>query len=188
MITPRRPGPSSGDNSCSAYAAYGLRACLSARIPIDPAVVALARAWWLQTQQADGGWGYNDSGGLGIEASPDGDKASNAPYGSMTASGIAALRALGDFESPALQRAQQWLHKHAAFDRNTGKNPGFAPLHHLVALQRAGLAPSQEALQQLLAAQENSGGWQMEGGTFMARENRAVLDTCLALLILQGTR
>lgn len=184
-ITARRPGPPSGDNSCSSYAAYGLRACLDAGIPIDPDVLVRARAWWLRTQCPDGGWGYNDSGGLALETSPDSDKTSNAPYGSMTASGIAALRALGDHDNPALQRSFQWLREHPAADRNPGKDPGFAPLHHFLALRRAGLPLSAPALQHLLASQQSSGAWQLEDGTFMARENRAVLDTCLALILLQ---
>ena len=189
----RRP---SGDNSCSAYAALGLRACREAGIEVDPELLRSARDWWLRSQNADGGWGYNEHGNRTIEADPKGDTASNASYGSTTASGAYSVSVLSRLlrEETAtvapVRRAVAWLHEHHAPDRNPGKAAGFSHLHYWLALERLGESLGSnpwhadgEAF--LLSRQQPDGAWRVEQGSFMGREIGDVLDTCLAVIYLR---
>jgi hypothetical protein len=192
------PRPPSGDNSCSSYAALGLRACVAAGVEVDAAVLRRARDWWLQSQDRSGGWGYHDSGRLPAEASPDPENTSSAPYGSMTASAVASILSLSEAlgedarKHPAVRRGIEWLRAHPFVDRNPGKGPGFAPLHHLLALQRAARLSGEPALAaglapKLLLLQHESGAWRLERGPFMKNEIADVLDTCLAVILLRRT-
>jgi hypothetical protein len=189
----RRPN---GDNSCSAYAALGLRACREAGIQVDPELLRSARDWWLRSQNADGGWGYNEHGNRTIEADPKGDTASNASYGSTTASGAYAVSVLSrllrdEYATVApVRRAVAWLHEHHALDRNPGKAAGFSHLHYWLALERLGeslgsnpwYAGGEEFLR---SRQQSDGAWRIEQGSFMGREVGDVLDTCLAVIYLR---
>ncbi len=194
----RRP---SGDNSCSAYAALGLRACREAGIDVDPEVVRRARAWWLQAQNADGGWGYHEFGRLALEADPPGHTASNASYGSATASGVSSVLVLStllgeDYSGHAsVRRGLGWLASNHATDRNPRKVPGFSQIHYWLALERVGLGLGTEHVgshewyadgaEFLLSRQQADGAWRIESGDFMGREVGDVLDTCLAVLFLR---
>lgn len=200
-IRRRAEGPPGGDNSTSSYAVLGIHACARAGIDVDPDVLARARGWWLRCQNADGGWGYNDSGKL--EAN-DGDKralTTNASYGSMTASAVAALAALRDLQpgdartDAAIRRGREWLAGSFAADRNPRKDPGFLTIHWLGAAAKAGqfLGTDRfgdhdwhaEGTEFLLKAQRPSGEWRTEVGDFMNYEKNDVLETCLAILFLR---
>jgi ferric-dicitrate binding protein FerR (iron transport regulator) len=196
---PRRPP--SGDNSCSAYAALGLRACREAGIEVDRETVLGARAWWLRSQNPDGGWGYQEFGRLEPETNPRPDYATNASYGSTTASGVSSLLVLSgllgeDYTSHAsVRRGLEWLARNHATDRNPRKTPGFSHLHYWLALERLGLTLGTERVgahewfadgaEFLLPRQRADGSWKIEEGDFMGREIGDVLDTCLAVLFLR---
>jgi squalene cyclase len=196
---PRRPP--SGDNSCSAYAALGLRACRDAGIEVDREVARRARAWWLQAQNPDGGWGYNESGQLAPEQASRPDEAGSASYGSATASGVSSILALssvlGEDSSThaSVRRGLDWIARNHAPDRNPRKAPGFSHLHYWLALERLGLSLGTERLgthewyvegaEFLLSRQGPDGSWKVEDGDFMGRETPGVLDTCLAVLFLR---
>jgi hypothetical protein len=203
-IRRRSEGPPGGDNSVTSYAVLGLRACMRAGVDIDPDVLSRARSWWLQCQNADGGWGYNDSG---KRETTDGDRrtaTTNASYGSATAGGVAALAALRELildEGPsrlAITRGQKWLGDNFAVDHNPRKDPGFLSIHWLAAVGRAGQITGvrhfgardwhAEGTEHLLKSQRPSGDWVGEQGEFMAHEKNDVLDTCLAILFLRSKR
>ena len=184
------PGAPNGDNSVSAYAALGLRACADAGIPIESAVLDRARRWWTSTQNPDGGWGYADA----VNPSRPGDRyTGDASYGSATAGALAALAALGGGDE-AVQKGVAWLAAHFAADRNPAKASGFAQVHWYAMLGRAGRGLRTETFgahewypevaDVLLAAQRADGAWAVEQGEFMGRERNEILDTCLAILFL----
>jgi hypothetical protein len=191
----------SGDNSCSTYAALGLRACREAGIEVDREVVRRSRDWWLQAQNADGGWGYNEYGNRELEAAPAGHTASNASYGSATASGISSIQVLStilgeDYSRHAsVRRGLEWLAKNHVLDRNPRKAPGFSQIHYWLALERLGLGLGTEHVgthewyadgaEFLLRTQQADGSWKVEQGDFMGREIGDVLDTCLAVIYLR---
>jgi hypothetical protein len=116
----------------------------------------------------------------------------------MTASGVASILSLSEAlgedarNQPAVRRGIDWLRAHPYVDRNPGKGPGFAPLHHLLALQRAARLSGEPALAaglapKLLLLQHESGAWRLERGFFMKNEIADVLDTCLAVILLRRT-
>lgn len=201
-IRRRSEGPANGDNSVTSYAVLGLQACRRVGVDVDPEVLARARAWWLQCQNADGGWGYNDSGDRNSNDAGKRTLTTNASYGSATASALAALAALqGEEAKPdplmlqALRRGREWLAANFAVDRNPGKDPGFCQLHWLSAASRAGLVLATERFGShdwhaegadfLLQNQRPDGSWRIEQGDFMKPEKNDVLDTCLAILFLK---
>jgi squalene-hopene cyclase-like protein len=201
-IRRRQEGPASGDNSVTSYAILGLRACAQAGVEVDPDVLARARAWWLQCQNADGGWGYNDSGDRTLNDGSKRTYTTNASYGSATASAVAslaAIRELGDDgrSDAAIRRGVEWLGANFSADRNPRKDPGFVHLHWLISAARAGtilgtekFGPHEwyaEGADFLLQAQRPTGEWAVEQGEFMKQERNDVLDTCLAILFLRRT-
>jgi hypothetical protein len=185
----------------TSYAVLGLLACVRAGVDVDPEVVARSRAWWLECQNADGGWGYNDSGDRSLK--DDGKQAytTNSSYGSTTAAAVAALAALReirpdeDKSAEAIRRGVEWLGGKFAADHTPRKTPGFLPLHWLCMAGRAGqlLATERfgvhewyaEGAEFLLKTQHPTGEWTAEQGEFMSREKMDVLDTCLAILFLK---
>jgi hypothetical protein len=197
----RKEGPPSGDNSVTSYAVLGLQACARVGVEVDADIPARARAWWLQCQNADGGWGYNDSGDRATADAGKTTLTSNASYGSATASAVAALAAIRELleddgrSDAAIRRGADWLGANFASDRNPRKAPGFTQLHWLLAAGRAGAVLGSERFgvhewyaegaDFLLQAQRPSGEWAVEQGEFMAREKIDVLDTCLAILFLK---
>jgi hypothetical protein len=183
-------GAPNGDNSVSAYAALGLRACADAGVPIESAVLDRARRWWTSTQNPDGGWGYADA----VNPSNPTDRATgNASYGSTTAGALAALAALGGGDQ-AVKKGVAWLAANFAADRNPAKAPGFAHVHWYAMCARAGRGLRTETFgtrewypeiaDVLLAAQRPDGAWVLEQGEFMGRERNEILDTCLAMIFL----
>jgi hypothetical protein len=200
-IRRRAEGPPAGDNSVTAYAVLGLRACVRAGADIDPDVIARARAWWLKGQNPDGGWGYNDpkdplAGDISRKS-----YTTNASYGSTTAGGVASLAALREMREDdgrsddALRRGLEWLAGKFTADRTPGKDAGFLPVHWLVMAGRAGeiLRADRfgahdwyaEGSDFLLRAQRPTGQWEVESGEFLGPEKNDIVDTCLAILFLR---
>lgn len=190
------PGAASGDNSVSAYAALGLRACAEAGFTVDPSVLERARKWWISSQNPDGGWGYNDGVNPPSTSAP-GENTGNTSYGSVTAGALAALASLGPdtASEAAIRKGSDWMAAHFAADRNPAKSPGFSQTHWYAACGRAGrllrtesFGPHEwypELAGALLSAQREDGAWQIERGDFMGRERNEILDTCLAILFLK---
>src|SRR5262249_7756411 len=160
-------------------------------LDIDPDVLARARAWWLQRQNGDGGWGYNDANQPTNDASRR-TYTTDTSYGSTTASAVASLAAirglLQDARSDdAIRRGMEWLASNVSADRNPRKDPGFVHVHWLLAAARAGsilaidhFGPHDwyaEGAEFLLQAQRPDGGWAVEQGDFMKGERNDVLDT-----------
>jgi len=202
-IRRRSEGPAAGDNSVTSYAVLGLHACSRAGIEIDPDVLARARAWWLQCQNGDGGWGYNDAGDAAANDASRRTATTNSSYGSATASGVASLAAIRDLQKDprsddAIRRGLQWLGGNFAVDRNPRKDPGFVHLHWLVTAARAGVVLGTERFgahdwyaegaEFLMGSQRPTGQWTVEQGDFMKAERNDVLDTCLAILFLRNRR
>jgi ferric-dicitrate binding protein FerR (iron transport regulator) len=197
----RQEGPASGDNSVTSYAVLGLSACSRAGILLDPDVVERARRWWIQCQNEDGGWGYNDSGNRNANDTDKRTLTTNASYGSASASAVASLAALRGMREGegrpdnAILRGLEWLGANFSVDRNPRKDPGFTHGHWLLAASRAGTILGTERFGShewyaegadfLLQAQQPTGGWRLEQGEFMAPEKNDVLDTCLAILFLR---
>jgi len=202
-IRRRSEGPAAGDNSVASYAVLGLHACSRAGVEIDPDVLARARAWWLQCQNADGGWGYNDADDRVAKDASRRTYTTDTSYGSATASGVASLAAIRDLlhdprSDDAIRRGMEWLGANFSVDRNPRKDPGFVHLHWLITAARAGAILGTdhfgahdwyaEGADFLLKAQRPSGEWTVEQGDFMKAERNDVLDTCLAILFLRRDR
>ncbi len=179
---PPGPGRASalGDNSNTAYAVLGLAACRGAGIDVLNAPFERAAAWWRNSVNADGGWGYRT----------DRERES---YASMTESGASSLllcrAALGGPEKDAaVDRAVAWLAEHFAVSENakSAYQQGRL-LYHLYALERLGTLSGaakigthdwhSEAAGFLVATQRDDGSWDDGADT-------PVANTCFALLVL----
>ena len=159
-----------GDNSNSAYAALGLRACHDAGISLPVEAIERALAWWRRSQNDKGAWAYGARG----EAS-----------GPMTAGALGSrailLHLLGkDWRQDAcLKQGVEWLGANLKVSSGRiGVN-----YYYLYGVERAGLLCGierfgahdwyAEGAAQLLAAQKANGSW---GST---------TDTAFALLFLR---
>lgn len=112
-----RAGRSSGDNSNTQFALLALWYARGAGAKTDGKVFERSRAFFLESQNEDGGWGYSA-------------KERTKSYGSMVATGLAALaicrageeaRALADaknLDGEAVGKAKAWLSEHLAVDAN----------------------------------------------------------------------
>ena len=113
-----RPGRSSGDNSNTQFAAFALWYARGAGVEVDPKVFARARAYFEKTQdKSSGGWGYSA-------------KERVKPYGSMVATGLAALAicragveswAAGDErirKDVRIGNAVKWIEKRFSVEKN----------------------------------------------------------------------
>jgi len=184
-VRKRREGPPTGDNSNSAYAALGLRACHDSGVVIPEEVIDRARQAWVKTQQADGGWGYGSWRGGHPTTS----------YGSLTASGVSSLAIYGTLKrtdwkkDPPVASGMAWLAKRFS----TTENPGAAPeqgglfLHYLNAVQRAGVLCGTESFGRQMwypDAVKTLVGTQNEDGSWTAGWN-TTWDTCFAVLFLR---
>ncbi len=193
-IRKKKPGPPNGDNSNAQYAALGLRACLDAGIDVDPRVLTLAKKWWTSCQNSDGGWGYNDRGGMGGDDNPN--SVSNTSYGSMTVGAVGAL-CIYDYylgmqykNDGNVVRGLEWLAKNYDVTKNPKKTE-FAYLYYLYGLERVGMLYGTERIgphewypdgaSHLLATQLQGGGWappeKLAGGV--------TTSTCFAILFLR---
>jgi hypothetical protein len=196
-----RAGPLSGNNSCSNFAAMGLRACADAgiRIPVET-VERAARAWRdCQRLDTDGraGWCYTR------EESP------HRPYASMSAGGLSALvicdRLAGrDWrKDKAAQLAVDWVTYHFTPLENYGPveelmakemisdtpNMNTELYYYLWSVERAATLCGldrfgardwyAEGAKEMLAAQRPDGSW-FSG----VKRCQPVHDTCFAILFL----
>jgi hypothetical protein len=193
-VRKRKPGPPNGDNSNSQYAALGLRACLDAGIDVDPKVLVQARKWWMQSQNSDGGWGYNGNGTQGGEENPTG--VSNTSYGSMTVGAVGAMCIYDYFlgtsykNDPVVNKGLEWMVKFYDVQKNP-KKTAFAYLYYLYGMERVGMLYGTEKLgnyewypdgaNHLLAIEKPGGGW--HAGDTTPREPH--VDTCFAILFLR---
>ena len=158
-----RTGPAKGDNSNTQFAAAGLRACAESGIVLDRELLVRAHRWWQEGQNADGGWGYEDTGTYTFST------------GSQTAGALAALavyaRLLGENvrAHPSYERGIRWLRDHFEVTQNP-EGRGDSHFYYLWALERtctiAGFSPSGDrdgyarASAYLLSVQRTDGTWQ----------------------------
>jgi hypothetical protein len=182
-----------GDNSNTQYALLGLHAASDAGIMIPRPVWAAARRYWMNCQQADGGWQYKPAPGQST--------------GSMTTAGISSLVITGmrlyqgeeqlvgetvrncgrgSYDIP-LQRGIRWLATHFRVDTNYNAGPQWW-LYYLYGLERAGRLAGvryfgrhdwyREGAEQLVGTQNPvTGEWPGEAHS-----------TCFALLFLAKGR
>jgi hypothetical protein len=164
----------SGDNSNTQYAALGLNAAAEAGIGIPDEVWASARQYWVECQQADGGWNYQPRPG--------------ASTYTMTAAGVSSLvitglRQFQGHETLAgdrishcgeghadipLRRGIDWLGSHFTV-RTGGWN-----LYYLYGLERAGRLTGlrffgkhdwyREGAEEIVRRQSPTGAWTEGGG------------------------
>ncbi|NQT12985.1 MAG: DUF4159 domain-containing protein, partial [Planctomycetes bacterium] len=136
----------SGDPSNAQFALLALHEAERIGVNVSARTWRLARAYWVDHQNADGSWGY-EPGGVGT--------------GSMTCAGIASLvitsnmvrqsnaRVDGDrirccvqdeSGEDGIRRAFQWLGSSQVFavGHNPGRTRGWWTLYYLYALERAG--------------------------------------------------
>jgi hypothetical protein len=168
-----------GDNSNSAYAALGLRACHDAGISLPVEAVERAAQGWRRTQSDDQGWGYGGKGGS---------------TGPMTAGALGArailLHILGkDWrQDPVLNSGVQWLG--ANFKVSTGRIG--LNCYSLYGVERAGVLCGVERFgphewyasgaAQLLPAQKGNGSWGSTADTafavlFLRRATRSMVES-----------
>lgn len=196
-----RDGPLSGNNSCSNFAAMGLRACVEGGIKVPVETFDRAARAWRESQRMDadgrGGWCYTR------EENP------HRPYGSMSAGGLSALvicdRLAGkDWrQDKAALLARDWVTYHYTPIENYGPveelmakemisdtpNANTELYYYLWAVERAAAVCGldtfgtrdwyAEGLRELLAAQRPDGSW-FSG----VKRCQPVYDTCYAILFL----
>ena len=145
-------------------------------IPTDTWV--RAEKWVRRNQTETGGWLYN----LVDEGSPW----AIGVYGSMTATGLWALRACGvPVGDPQIQKGIAWVQKHWTLTRNPGSNSWL--YYYLLSLQRfcdipptldtlAGYNWYDEISQMMVAQQQPDGRWRGSESDFLA--------TCFAVMSL----
>ena len=114
-------GRGSGDNSNTQFAVLALWYAAQCGVVLPPEVFGRALRYFLSTQNEDGGFGYSG-------------KERKSSYGSMTATGLAAIvvcrgalekRLLKDAESrrgPEVEKTVKWLADHLALERNPEAN------------------------------------------------------------------
>lgn len=130
------------DRSNTQYAILALRDAAYAGIPVDRKVWKLAYQYWLNSQNPDGSWGYNQLGGT-------------QSTGSMTVAGVASCRICQTFvkqdnltpeglpecceppeKNEAIERASRWLGRE--FTVRSNIKTGNFWLYYVYGLERAG--------------------------------------------------
>lgn len=196
-----RDGPLSGNNSCSNFAAMGLRACVESGIAVPLETFDRAARAWRDCQRldADGraGWCYTR------EENP------HRPYGSMSAGGLAALVICNKFggkdwrQDKAAQLAVDWVSYHFTPIENYGPveelmakemisdtpNMNTELYYYLWSVERAATLVGMEkfgqrswyadAAREMLSSQRADGSW-FSG----VKRCQPVHDTCFAILFL----
>ena len=157
---------------------YALYAAKQWGLDIPPDTWARAEQWIRRNQTETGGWLYN----LVDEGSPW----AIGVYGSMTATGLWALRACGvPIDDPQIQRGTEWVKKHWTLTRNPGSNSWL--YYYLLSLQRfcdipptldtfAGYDWYDEISRMMVAQQQSDGRWRGSESDF--------LSTCFAVMSL----
>ena len=157
---------------------YALYAAKQAGLDIPADTWARAEQWIRRNQTETGGWLYN--------LVDDGSQWAIGVYGSMTATGLWALRACGvSVDDPQVQKGIAWVKKHWTLTRNPGSNSWL--YYYLLSLQRfsdipptldtfAGYDWYKEISQMMVAQQESDGRWMGSESDF--------LSTCFAVMCL----
>lgn len=157
---------------------YALYAAKQWGLDIPPDTWARAERWIRRNQTETGGWLYN----LVDEGSPW----AIGVYGSMTATGLWALRACGvPVDDQQIQKGVTWVKKHWTLTRNPGSNSWL--YYYLLSLQRfcdipptvdmlAGYNWYDEFSQMMVAEQEPDGRWRGSESDF--------LGTCFTVMTL----
>ena len=145
-------------------------------IPLD--TWTRAQQWIRRNQTETGGWLYN--------LVDDGSPWAIGVYGSMTATGLWALRACGvPIDDLQIQKGTDWVKKHWTLTRNPGSNSWL--YYYLLSLQRfCDIPPTLDALagynwydeisRMMVAQQESDGRWRGSESDF--------LSTCFAVMSL----
>jgi hypothetical protein len=201
VVKKTRDGPLSGNNSCSNFAAMGLRACVDAGIGIPAETFDRAARAWRESQRVEadgrGGWCYTR------EETP------HRPYASMSAGGLAALvicDKLGGkdwLQDKSALMARDWVTYHFTPIENYGPveelmakemisdtpNANTELYYYLWAVERAAAVCGMEKFgardwyaegkREILAAQRRDGSW-FSG----VKRCQPVYDTCYAILFL----
>jgi hypothetical protein len=196
-----RDGPLTGNNSCSNFAAMGLRACVDAGIQIPVETFDRAARAWRDSQRMDsdgrGGWCYTR------EENP------HRPYGSMSAAGLAALVLCDSLAGKDWRQdktalvARDWVTYHYTPIENYGPveelmakemisdtpNANTELHYYLWAVERAATLCGMEKFgardwyaegsHEILAAQRPDGSWFSN-----VKRCQPVYDTCYAILFL----
>jgi len=191
-ITQKRPGPATGDNSNSQYAALGIRACVNAGIEFDPKIIVKAVEWWEKCHHKQGGWPYCFQGQYTHDNfTVTGDD----PYGSMTAGGLGSMCIYRwllrqDYKrDKCVVNAMNWMSSNLKFNENPRhKDPGQWLYYWIYAVERAGMLYGTEKFgthewypegaNWLLKEQKGDGSW-------CGKDNNSVEDTCFAILFLR---
>ena len=157
---------------------YALYAAKQWGIDIPQDVWTRAERWIRRNQTETGGWLYN--------LVDDGSPWAIGVYGSMTATGLWALRACEvPVEDPQVQKGMAWVKKHWTLTRNPGSNSWL--YYYLLSLQRfcdipptvdtfAGYDWYAEISQMMVAQQQSDGRWRGSESDF--------LSTCFAVMSL----
>ena len=157
---------------------YALYAAKQWGLDIPPDTWARAEQWIRRNQTETGGWLYN--------LVDDGSPWAIGVYGSMTATGLWALRACGvPVDDPQVQKGIAWVKKHWTLTRNPGSNSWL--YYYLLSLQRfcdipptvdtlAGYDWYDEISRKMVAQQEPDGRWRGSESDF--------LSTCFAVMSL----
>ena len=157
---------------------YALYTAKQWGIDIPPDTWERAEKWIRRNQTKTGGWLYN----LVDEGSPW----AIGVYGSMTATGLWALRACGvSVDDPQIHRGTEWVKKYWTLTRNPGSNSWL--YYYLLSLQRfcdippaldtlAGYDWYDEISRMMVSRQESDGRWRGSESDF--------LSTCFAVMSL----
>jgi RNA polymerase sigma factor (sigma-70 family) len=173
-----------GDNSNTHYALMGLKAASDAGVPIIADAWARARRYWEQYQRKDGGWAYT----------PDAAMPSSA---SMTCAGISSLIITGPRQTPALQRAVDWIGDHFQVGENFPVGQQWR-YYYLADLEQAGRLTGRrvfgthhwyrEGTEKLLHEQDRDQGCWQGAGPVEGQEPVGLIPTSFALLFLARGR
>ncbi|MBT3268296.1 hypothetical protein HN371_14160 [Candidatus Poribacteria bacterium] len=167
-----------GDGAHMQYATYALYTAKQWGVEIDPVAWKKAERWVRSTQHTAGGWNYN------LIESPWAE----GPYGSMTGTGLMALKMMGvPITDPDFQRGMEWLDARYTVT----SNPGSFHWHYyfLLSVQRAmDTPPVQDTVARhrwfddmadvFVATQHPDGRWQETDGEKFAA-------TCFGILFLR---
>ena len=186
-----------GDISNAQFAVLGLKACADAGMEIPKDTWGRALAYFLKTQNQDGGWGYYFNG------------MKDKSYASMTSAGVCSIAicraGLGMKDPLKVQPVQAgliWLGQNFKADENAFATKSHVAdperwlYYYLYSIERAGRIAGVEELgrkkwypigaQFLLKGQKADGSWWtgLEGVQWKAAGDIETADTCFAILFL----
>lgn len=198
-----------GDNSNTAYAALGLRACFDAGVIIPKETVELALKWWEVSQFSTGNWRYGTIGkGLAANVDPstiplvvgDIDMFTGLEIDKrlvMTTGGIAAsaiykymlgqCKKVEDFAKDlSIAAGLKWLGDNYKFEGGAPHKgtDGFGDYYYYYGIERSGMLTG--------IVKMGTHDWYKEGATWLLANQRpngdwglGAADTCFAILFLK---